>query len=193
MQHAANMANAPFCPIKVIKQTRIHLAVETVCLIISLYTHVFVNFPSIGLKVGRYAVAPNAIPNFFSNLSGVGVGCLNKSKLDFCVNAKIIINLTHEGERFNVSSATRGWGVKFSGKNVNITHEWLLTSCTKTYQIGSEIDAEDGDSSEGQRDVGEDEYEEGTDLRDVTGQGVCDRLLEIVKDQTACKTTSTYQ
>ena len=71
--------------------------------------------------------------------------------------------------------------------------EWPLITFTKTYQIGSEIDAEDGDSSEGQRDVGEDEDEEGTDLRDVTGQGVCDRLLEIVKDQTACKTTSKYQ
>ena len=52
------------------------------------------------------------------------------------------------------------------------------------YQVSSQVDAEDGDGSEGQRDVGQDEDEEGADLWDVTGQCVRDRLLQVVKDET---------
>ena len=52
------------------------------------------------------------------------------------------------------------------------------------YQVSSKVDAEDGDGSEGKRDVGQDEDEEGADLWDVTGQCVRDRLLQVVKDET---------
>ena len=53
------------------------------------------------------------------------------------------------------------------------------------YHVSSQVDTEDGDGSQRQRDVGDDEEEEGGDLRDVAGQSVGDGLLQVVKDQTA--------
>ena len=53
-----------------------------------------------------------------------------------------------------------------------------------THQICAEIDAEDGDGAKGEGDVGDDEDEEGSDLRDVGRQRVRDRLLQVVEDQT---------
>ena len=35
------------------------------------------------------------------------------------------------------------------------------------YQVGSQVDAEDGDGAQRQRDAGNDEHDEGSDLRDV--------------------------
>jgi len=51
------------------------------------------------------------------------------------------------------------------------------------HHVSSQVNAEDGDSAQGQRNVGNDEEEEGRDLRNVTGQGVGDGLLQVVKDQ----------
>ncbi len=53
------------------------------------------------------------------------------------------------------------------------------------YHVSSQVNTEDGDGSQGQRDVSNDEEEEGGDFRDVTGQSVGDGLLQVVKDQTA--------
>ena len=39
-------------------------------------------------------------------------------------------------------------------------------------EVGTEIDAEDSDCAQRKRNVGEDEDEEGGDLRDVAGQSV---------------------
>ena len=55
----------------------------------------------------------------------------------------------------------------------------------RTHHVSSQVDTEDGDGSQGQGDVGDDEQQEGCDLWDVTGQGVGDGLLQVVKDQTA--------
>ena len=57
---------------------------------------------------------------------------------------------------------------------------------TGAYQVGAEVDAEDGDGAKGKRDVDQDEDEERTDLRDVARQRVRDRLLQVVEDQTTC-------
>ena len=53
------------------------------------------------------------------------------------------------------------------------------------HHVRPEVDAENGDGAKWKRDVGQDEEQEGGDLRDVRGQCVCNGLLEIVKDQTA--------
>lgn len=55
------------------------------------------------------------------------------------------------------------------------------------HHICAEVDAEDGHSAQGQGDIGNDEQQEGGDLGDVAGQGVCDGLLQVVKDQAACR------
>lgn len=55
---------------------------------------------------------------------------------------------------------------------------------TRAHHVSSQVDTEDGDCSQGQRDVGDDEQQEGSDLWDVTGQSVGDGLLQVIKDQT---------
>lgn len=52
------------------------------------------------------------------------------------------------------------------------------------HHIGAEVDAEDGDCSQGKWNTSDDEEQEGGDLWDVTGEGVCDGLLQVVKDET---------
>ncbi|KGL79066.1 hypothetical protein N309_06631, partial [Tinamus guttatus] len=54
------------------------------------------------------------------------------------------------------------------------------------HHVSAQVDAEDGDSAQGQGDVGDDEEEEGGDLGDVAGQGVGDGLLQVVKDEASC-------
>ncbi|KFV72974.1 hypothetical protein N307_05460, partial [Dryobates pubescens] len=53
------------------------------------------------------------------------------------------------------------------------------------HHVGAQVDAEDGDGAQGQGDVGDDEEQEGSDLGDVAGQGVGNRLLQVVEDQPA--------
>lgn len=54
------------------------------------------------------------------------------------------------------------------------------------HHVGAQVDAEDGDRSQRKRNAGDDEEEEGRDLRDVTGQRVRDGLLQVVEDETTC-------
>ena len=68
----------------------------------------------------------------------------------------------------------------------NITLSLFIGEGNCGYKVGPEINTQDGDGAEGQRHVGQNEQQEGRDLRDVGGQGVGDRLLQVVKDQTAC-------
>lgn len=55
------------------------------------------------------------------------------------------------------------------------------------YHVSSQVDAEDSDGAQRQRDVDQDEEQEGCDLRDVAGQCVGDGLFQIVKDESACR------
>jgi len=50
--------------------------------------------------------------------------------------------------------------------------------------VGAEVDAEDRDGAERQWNVGDDEEQERRDFRNVAGQCVGDRLLEVVENQT---------
>lgn len=52
------------------------------------------------------------------------------------------------------------------------------------HHVSTQVDTEDGDCSERQRDISDDEKEEGSYLRDVAGQGIGDGLLQVIKDQT---------
>lgn len=61
----------------------------------------------------------------------------------------------------------------------------LLDSALWPHHICPQVDAEDGHSAQWKGDVGNDEQQEGGDLRDVAGQGVCDGLLQVVKDEAA--------
>ena len=55
------------------------------------------------------------------------------------------------------------------------------------HHVGAEIDAEDRDGAERQRNVGDDEEKERRDLRDVAGERVGDRLLQVVEDEASWK------
>lgn len=52
------------------------------------------------------------------------------------------------------------------------------------YHVSAQVNAEDGDCSQWQGYVCNDEDQEGRDFRNVTGQGVSYRLLQVIKDQT---------
>lgn len=52
------------------------------------------------------------------------------------------------------------------------------------HHVSAKVDAEDGHRSQGKRNTGDDEEEEGRDLWDVTRQCVCNGLLQVVKDET---------
>lgn len=54
-----------------------------------------------------------------------------------------------------------------------------------TYHVSSQIDAQNGDGSERERNVAQDERQEGRDLRNVGRERVRDRLLQVVEDETA--------
>lgn len=60
-----------------------------------------------------------------------------------------------------------------------------LCSIAATHHVSAQVDAEDGNSPQRQRDTSNDEEKEGRDLRDVAGQCVGDRLLQVVKDESA--------
>ena len=53
------------------------------------------------------------------------------------------------------------------------------------HHVSSQVDTEDGDSSEGKRNTEENVGEEGRDLGNVGGEGVGDGLLEVIKDETS--------
>ena len=58
---------------------------------------------------------------------------------------------------------------------------------TLTYQVCAQVDTQDGDGSQWQRYIGQDEQQEWGDLRNVAGQGVGNRLLQVVEDQATCR------
>ena len=53
-----------------------------------------------------------------------------------------------------------------------------------TYHVSTQVNAQNGYCAKRKRNVQNDKHQEGTDLRDVTGQCVGNGLLQIVKDQT---------
>ena len=61
----------------------------------------------------------------------------------------------------------------------------LCVYVNMSYHVSPQVNTEDGDGAQGQWDVDDDEEEERGDLWDVTGQGVGDGLLQVIKDQTA--------
>lgn len=52
------------------------------------------------------------------------------------------------------------------------------------HHVSAQVNAEDGDRSQWKGDVRNDEDQERCDFRNVTGQGVSDGLLQVIKDQT---------
>ena len=54
------------------------------------------------------------------------------------------------------------------------------------HHVSAQVDAEDGDSSQWKRNTSNDEEEERRDLWDVTGQRVCNGLLQVVENETTC-------
>lgn len=54
-----------------------------------------------------------------------------------------------------------------------------------SHHVSSQVNTEDGDGSQWQGNVDDDEKQEGSDLWDVAGQGVGNGLLKVIKDQTA--------
>ena len=59
-----------------------------------------------------------------------------------------------------------------------------LASLHPTYHVSTQVDTQDGHSAKRKRNIQNDEHQERTDLRDVTGQRVGNGLLQVVKDQT---------
>ena len=55
---------------------------------------------------------------------------------------------------------------------------------TLTYHVSAQVNAEDGHSPQGQWNVRNNKYQEGGDFRNVTGEGVSDGFLQVIKDQT---------
>lgn len=54
-----------------------------------------------------------------------------------------------------------------------------------SHHVCAQVNAQDGDGSQRQWNVDDDEEQEGGDLWDVTGQSVGDGLLQVIEDQTA--------
>ena len=52
-----------------------------------------------------------------------------------------------------------------------------------TYDIRAQVNEQDGDGAYGQGHSNNDVDQKGAQLSNVLGQGVCDGLLEVVKDQ----------
>lgn len=57
---------------------------------------------------------------------------------------------------------------------------------TPAHHVSAQVNAEDGDSSQWERNTRNDEEEEGGDLWNITGQCVCNGFLQVVKDETTC-------
>lgn len=57
------------------------------------------------------------------------------------------------------------------------------------HHVSSQVDTQDGDSSQRQGDINDDEQQEGSDLWDVACQSVGNGLFQIIKDQTAWRVT----
>lgn len=55
---------------------------------------------------------------------------------------------------------------------------------TVTHHVCAQVDAEDGDGAQGQWNVRNNKYQEGGDLWNVTGEGVGNGFLQVIKDQT---------
>lgn len=59
-----------------------------------------------------------------------------------------------------------------------------MEAATFTYHVCAQVNAEDGDSPQGQWNVCNNKYQEGGDLWNVTGQGVGNGFLQVIEDQT---------
>ena len=53
-----------------------------------------------------------------------------------------------------------------------------------TYHVGTQIDAQNGDGTQRQGNIGDDEEQEGRDFGDVGRQSVGDGFLQVVEDET---------
>lgn len=62
---------------------------------------------------------------------------------------------------------------------------WRKKGWEETHHVSAQVNAEDGNGTQGQWDVGHDEQQEGSDLRDVAGQGVGNGFLQVVENQTS--------
>lgn len=58
-----------------------------------------------------------------------------------------------------------------------------------SHHVSSQVNTQDGDSSQRQGDINDDEQQEGSDLWDVACQSVGNGLFQIIKDQTAWRIT----
>ena len=56
-----------------------------------------------------------------------------------------------------------------------------------THHVRSQVDAEDGDGPQGEWNVCNNKYQEGGNLRSVTGEGISNGFLQVIKDQTTCE------
>ena len=54
-----------------------------------------------------------------------------------------------------------------------------------SHHVSSQVDTQDGDGSQWQGDVDDDEEQEGCDFWDVAGECVGDGFFEVIKDQAA--------
>lgn len=61
---------------------------------------------------------------------------------------------------------------------------FLETKKKHIHHVSAQVNAEDGDCSQRKGYVCNDEDQERRDFRNVTGQGVGNRLLQVIKDQT---------
>lgn len=84
-----------------------------------------------------------------------------------------------EGRNAIVSASTERLTEREKGRT-------LYARPLTAHHVSAQVDAEDGDSSQRERNAGDNEEEEGRDLRDVAGQRVRDGLLQVVKDETPC-------
>ena len=53
-----------------------------------------------------------------------------------------------------------------------------------TYHVSTQVNTENGDSTKRKRNGQDDKHEERADLWDITSQCVCNRLFQVIKDQT---------
>lgn len=54
-----------------------------------------------------------------------------------------------------------------------------------SHHVSPQVNTQDGDGSQGQGNVDDDEEQEGGDLWDVAGQGVGNGFLKVIKNQSA--------
>lgn len=61
-----------------------------------------------------------------------------------------------------------------------------------THHVRSQVDAEDGDGPQREWNVCNNKYQEGGNLRNVTGEGISNGFLQVIKDQTTCESKTVF-